>query len=176
MELASTQTRTSLEQIRSWLESVTDPEIPVISVVDLGIVRAVTWSAAEEGVCEVTVTPTYSGCPATAVIQKRIREELEGHGLRVQLQVRLSPPWTTNWISPQGKEKLRVFGIAPPEKSDTESNNPLPVFEAPRPQPPACPRCGSQRTTLISQFGTTLCKALYRCEECREPFDFFKCH
>jgi ring-1,2-phenylacetyl-CoA epoxidase subunit PaaD len=145
-----------------WLEGVPDPEIPAISVVDLGIVRDVECNPDE---LVVTITPTYSGCPATEVIAHDIRAALEAHGVtRLQLKTRLSPAWTTDWISDQGREKLREFGIAPPDK--------LVQIRV----PVACPRCGSTHTEEVSRFGSTPCKALYKCRECLEPFDAFKRH
>jgi len=167
-----------VDQIWSWLRAVTDPEIPVVSVVDLGIVRDVAWSE-DTHTCIITITPTYSGCPATAVIQSLIREELEKHGIqRVRLRIQLSPAWTTDLLSPQARESLREFGIAPPAGRAAEpSTSMLPVLASDTSQPsPACPHCGSTRTSSISQFGSTLCKALYRCHDCLEPFDYFKCH
>lgn len=166
-----------IDQVWAWLREIADPEIPIVSIVDLGIVREVAWSG-DSDTCTVTVTPTYSGCPATAIIQSRIREELLKHGVpRVELQIRLSPAWTTDWLSPRVIEVLRELGIAPPDRSAHEPATVLPVPDSAALHPqPACPRCGSTRTTLISQFGSTLCKALYRCEECLEPFDYFKPH
>jgi ring-1,2-phenylacetyl-CoA epoxidase subunit PaaD len=140
--------------IMAVLESVMDPEIPVVSVVDLGIVRKV-----ETG--KVTITPTYSGCPATDVIERTIREALDANGYRdVAIETALAPPWTTDWISEEGKEKLRAYGIAPPELAKAAT----------------CPRCGSTETEEVSRFGSTPCKAQWRCKECLEPFDRFKCH
>ncbi|HXR96345.1 MAG TPA: 1,2-phenylacetyl-CoA epoxidase subunit PaaD [Terriglobales bacterium] len=142
-----------VKQVWSWLESVPDPEIPAVSVVDLGIVRDVNWQGNE---LVVTVTPTYSGCPATTVIGRDIVAALRGHGLTdVRLETRLSPPWSSEWVSAKGREQLRQFGIA---------SGPSPV----------CPRCGAAQTERLSQFGSTPCKALYRCQSCREPFDYFK--
>lgn len=174
---ARSVTRPTIEQVWSWLREVPDPEIPAVSVVDLGIVRDVAWSSEDPELCTVTVTPTYSACPATSVIQHDISDELVAHGLRVKLQIRLSPPWTTDWISEEGKQKLRGFGITPPVGQVRQPTTAgLPIFNALDQPQVACPRCGSHRTTMISQFGSTLCKALYRCDECLEPFDYFKCH
>lgn len=145
-------------QIWSWLEEVPDPEVPVVSVVDLGIVRAVEPEG--EG-WQVTVTPTYSGCPAMRAIEQDIAAALRGHGLeRVRIQTRLAPPWTTDWLSAKGREALRRTGIAPPLVQLESSLR--------------CPHCGSVATERISQFGSTPCKALYRCRACLEPFDYFK--
>ena len=170
--------RPAIDQVWAWLRQIGDPEIPVVSVVDLGIVREVAWSE-DSGACRVTITPTYTGCPATAAIQSRIREELEKRGiLRVDLRIRLSPPWTTDWLSPQARESLRAFGIAPPAGCAAEQiATILPVLASGIARAPVtCPHCGTNRTTPISQFGSTLCKALYRCLDCLEPFDYFKCH
>jgi ring-1,2-phenylacetyl-CoA epoxidase subunit PaaD len=135
------------------LEGVMDPEIPVVSVVDLGIVREVRPD-------RVTITPTYTGCPATQVIERDIRAALDAAGFRdVAIETELSPPWTTDWISEAGKAKLSAYGIAPPG-----------------PGAVACPQCGSTDTEEVSRFGSTPCKAQWRCRACLEPFDRFKCH
>ena len=164
------------EQVWAWLGEVADPEIPVLSVVDLGIVRAleVTGDA-----CVVTITPTYSGCPAMAVIAQAITEALIDHGVsHVSLVTRLAPAWTTDWMSEAGKIKLKGYGIAPPAQQVIDISA-LSAGVKRRPAPKlqvACPNCGSTNTELTSQFGSTPCKALYKCVECREPFDYFKCH
>jgi len=164
-------TRPTVEQVWDWLRAVPDPEIPVISVVDLGIVREVRW---EDDALVVAVTPTYSGCPANGVIALAIEGALLERGMpRVRLERRLSPPWTTDWMSAQGREQLRQFGIAPPPEA-TIPLSPLDRF-ARKPAPVACPRCGSADTARISAFGSTPCKAQYRCQACLEPFDHFKC-
>jgi ring-1,2-phenylacetyl-CoA epoxidase subunit PaaD len=143
------------------LRGVPDPEIPVISVVDLGIIRFVKESG--EGV-DIGVSPTYSGCPATQVIRQQIRSALLGAGIpEVRITDVLSPPWSSDWISAQGAQALRHYGIAPPR--------PLHAAEF----LPACPRCESLRTEKLSEFGSTPCKALFRCQACREPFEQFKC-
>ena len=158
--------RPSLDEVWSWLGEVPDPEIPVISLVDLGIVRDVAWAGET---LEVTVTPTYSGCPATGVINFEIDRHLREHGIeRLSLKRRLSPAWTTDWISEAGREKLRAYGIAPPIDGTSACAGAL------RPLDVACPRCGSQATERISQFGSTPCKAAFRCTECLEPFAYFK--
>lgn len=150
--------RPPLVQIRAWLEQVPDPEIPVLSVVDLGVVRALNWYGDE---LRVVITPTYSGCPATQVIAADIERALRAHGIaRLRLETRLAPAWTSDWISAAGRDKLRRYGIAPP---------------APSNRPIACPHCGSSATEPVSEFGSTPCKALYRCRDCLEPFDYFKC-
>jgi ring-1,2-phenylacetyl-CoA epoxidase subunit PaaD len=140
-----------------------DPEIPCVSVIDLGIVREVTERA-------VTITPTYTGCPATLAIEQAIRAALDASGFsHVELRTTLSPPWTTDWISDEGREKLLAYGIAPPPKGAGAASL---KNEAPA----QCPRCGSMQTEEISRFGSTPCKALWRCTACGEPFDRFKCH
>lgn len=170
--------RPPVEQIWAWLAEVEDPEIPVVSVVDLGIVREVAWQGDE---CMVTITPTYSGCPATHVIAESIERALRERGVpRVKLLNRIAPAWTTDWMSEDGKRKLRAYGIAPPIGLASEQRIALDrIGRGGRPAAaplPACPRCGSTTTQLISQFGSTPCKALYACTRCREPFDHFKCH
>ena len=172
-----------VERIWSWLGEVEDPEIPVISIVDLGIVRDVQWlDDAEGGECVVTITPTYSGCPATHVIAQSVVDALQQRGLpRVRLQTRIAPPWTTDWMSEDGKRKLREYGIAPPIGKAAEQLIALSeISRGPRPSATpvglACPLCGSTQVSLTSQFGSTPCKALYRCCSCLEPFDHFKCH
>ena len=172
----ATATRPSTETVWRWLAEVPDPEIPVISVVDLGIIRDVAW---EEETLVVTVTPTYSGCPATTVINLDIERALNGNGVdKVRLQRRLSPAWTTDWISAEGREKLKNYGIAPPVDG-TAANGVLPRrvdrLSGRADLTIACPRCASTRTEKISQFGSTPCKASYRCTDCLEPFDYFKC-
>lgn len=166
----------STDQVWRWLAEVPDPEIPVISVTDLGIVREVAW---EGDTLVVTVTPTYSGCPATTVINLDIEQALRAKGIeKLRLERRLSPPWTTDWISAEGREKLRGFGIAPPVDGTAADARLLARADklAGRAEPVvACPRCGSSHTEKISQFGSTPCKANYRCRDCLEPFDYFKC-
>ena len=157
----------SVRRIWEWLESVPDPEIPVLSVVDLGIVRGVTVAA--ESV-EVEVAPTYSGCPATEVIEKSIVDSLHEKGVdNVVLKRVLSPPWTSAWITEEGRNKLREYGIAPPN-SDSSKTAMLAGMKS-----IACPRCNETTTTLVSEFGSTPCKASYKCDACLEPFEYFKC-
>jgi ring-1,2-phenylacetyl-CoA epoxidase subunit PaaD len=147
------------------LAGVPDPEIPVLSVVDLGIVREVAES--EDGRCvTVRLTPTYSGCPATEVIARDVRSALETAYDEVHVETVLSPAWTTDWMSDEGREKLQAFGIAPPGRAL------LPMAD----QPMTCPRCGSSELEQLAAFGSTPCKALWRCLACREPFDHFKQH
>jgi ring-1,2-phenylacetyl-CoA epoxidase subunit PaaD len=164
------------ERVWTWLDEVADPEIPVISVVDLGIVRDVAWDGDE---CVVTITPTYSGCPAMQVIAESVTNELNKRGVqRVRLVTRLSPAWTTDWMSDAGKAALKGYGIAPPAQQAIDISglySGVSRRAAPEPEV-ACPRCGSKHTQLTSQFGSTPCKALYKCLDCREPFDYFKCH
>lgn len=158
------------EKIWSLLEEVTDPEVPVLSILDLGIVREVRL---EEDRVEVTVTPTYSGCPAMDVIRMNIRMALLQQGYKdVTIRTVLSPAWTTDWMSEKGKDKLRAYGIAAPMPMQQVCHPGLFRQEEAIP----CPHCHSFHTSLISQFGSTACKALYRCEDCKEPFDYFKCH
>jgi ring-1,2-phenylacetyl-CoA epoxidase subunit PaaD len=148
----------AVADIWEWLDQVPDPEIPVISVVDLGIVRDVRWEGEH---LEVAVTPTYSGCPATTVIAMDIETALREHGIeRLRIKTQISPPWTTDWLSDKGRAKLKDYGIAPPRAAGG---------------PDACPRCGSSDVEKISQFGSTPCKAHWRCRSCLEPFDYFKC-
>lgn len=143
-------------QVYEWLANVPDPEIPVLSILDLGIVRDVTI----KDKVTVTLTPTYSGCPATEAIESSVLEALKSHGVgEIAIKRVLSPPWTTDWISEDGREKLRKYGIAPPSKS-------LEI---------ACPQCESLNTERVSEFGSTACKASWRCCDCLEPFEYFKC-
>lgn len=150
-----------------WLEDVPDPEVPVLSVVDLGVVRAVKLSGNR---AKVTITPTYSGCPAMQVIETGIRSKLAENGIsEIEVETVLSPAWTTDWLSENGRRKLREYGIAPPENEVDKSV----LFSKPTVVP--CPRCNSRNTRMVSQFGSTACKAHYQCNECLEPFDYFKC-
>jgi ring-1,2-phenylacetyl-CoA epoxidase subunit PaaD len=155
---------------RAWaiLEDVADPEIPVLSVLDLGIVRAVEESTDGRGVT-VTITPTYSGCPATEVIARDVRSALQSTYDDVEVRTRLSPAWTTDWMRESAREKLTGFGIAPPAGRVT-----LPLLDVGAPA--TCPQCGSSDVEEIAGFGSTPCKALWRCVTCREPFDYFKQH
>lgn len=159
-----------LEQAAKVLETVCDPEIPVLSIGDLGIIRGLQWNAAE-GLLTVTITPTYSGCPAMGIIEAQIHEALGGAGFsKVCVQTVLQPAWTTGWLTEAGREKLRAFGIAPPELPSADK-----LALTGQTRVLACPHCGSCDTEMISQFGSTACKALFRCLDCREPFDYFKC-
>ena len=168
----------TLEQVWAWLGEVPDPEIPVISVVDLGIVRDVAFDAASAEFV-VTITPTYSGCPAMQVIAEDVEQALRARGLtRVRVQEQLTPAWTTDWMSAAGKAALQGYGIAPPVQHviDISGLSKGVKRHAIRQPDVACPHCGSMHTRLTSQFGSTPCKALYGCLDCREPFDYFKCH
>jgi ring-1,2-phenylacetyl-CoA epoxidase subunit PaaD len=149
---------------------VHDPEIPVLSVIDLGIIRDIQMIG--EAV-QITITPTYSGCPAMNRIEWDIREILlqKGYG-SVRINTVLSPAWTTEWMSQEGRQKLKDYGIAPPNPGHSVCHMELFAAE----QAVQCPRCGSFQTRLVSQFGSTACKALYQCSQCLEPFDYFKCH
>lgn len=148
----------STEQVWEWLNAVPDPEIPVLTLNDLGIIRGVDW---EGDTCVVTVTPTYSGCPATGIINLDIETALRAKGLEnVELRNQLDPAWTTDWMTETGREKLEKYGIAPPQ---------------PAGGPNRCPHCGSANLEKLSQFGSTPCKAQWRCKDCLEPFEYFKC-
>jgi ring-1,2-phenylacetyl-CoA epoxidase subunit PaaD len=179
-------------EIWEWLGEIPDPEIPAISILDLGIVRGVAWS--DEGAVRalrVAVTPTYSGCPAIAAIERDIVRTLHARGVEhVRLDVRLAPPWTTDWMTAAGREKLRRYGISPPRPRAIAEPGTIDLLdvaqaathchpelvEGPLPENAACPRCGSSAVEVLSRFGSTPCKALYRCTTCREPFDHFKAH
>ena len=149
------------------LNDVPDPEVPAVSVVDLGIVREVFW---QDEHLQVLSTPTYSGCPATEFIEEAVRDALLQAGfVNPQLTQKLDPAWTTDWITAEGREKLKAYGIAPPAASASKRSllgEPVQVH---------CPQCGSEHTEQLSEFGSTACKALYRCNDCLEPFDYFKC-
>ena len=158
-----------LGKIWTLLEDVKDPEIPVLSIVDLGIAREV--KDTPDGHLEVVISPTYSGCPAMYMLEQQIRDTLTNHGYQNPvITTKLSPAWTTDWMTDRGKAKLEAYGIAPPEK--TTSNKSV-LFGGQKSI--ACPRCKSANTEQISEFGSTACKALYRCLDCLEPFDYFKC-
>ena len=157
--MAETREIDRIADLWALLDGVPDPEIPVISVVDLGIVRDI--AEQPDGSVAVTITPTYTGCPATLLIEQMIREALESDAsLRFTIRTELSPAWTTDWISEKGKQALKEYGIAPPQPGERDV---------------PCPRCGTTDVECISQFGSTPCKALYKCRQCLEPFDHFKC-
>ncbi len=160
----------SARQVWDWLGEIPDPEIPVLSLVDLGVIRDVRF---DDDTLVVAVTPTYSGCPATAIINLDIETALRAHGVeKLRLERRLSPPWTTAWMSEAGRRKLRDYGIAPPVEDGRGAARIAALQGAPT---IACPRCGSTHARKVSQFGSTPCKANYVCEDCLEPFDYFKC-
>ena len=155
---------TGKQKILTILQQVCDPEVPVLSVLDLGIVRDVKIS---DETIEIIITPTYSGCPAMDMIAMNIRLALIENGYsRIKITTVLSPAWTTDWMTEEGKQKLKAYGIAPPATRSDETSDL--VIE--------CPQCHSTNTKLISEFGSTACKALYQCNDCKEPFDYFKCH
>ena len=154
------------EAVLGWLSRVPDPEIPVLTITDLGIVRDV---EVDDGVT-VALTPTYSGCPATEAIEKSVVATLREHGVdAITIRRVLSPAWTTDWISAEGRRKLKAYGIAPPEEGASKHA----LLHGSRPI--ACPRCDSADTARVSEFGSTACKAAYRCNACLEPFEYFKC-
>ncbi len=157
----------TLENIWKLLDSVMDPEVPVISIVDLGIVRDVIL---EDIGLKIIITPTYSGCPAMDYIENDIRQTLGKEGFdSIAIETVLSPAWTTDWLTEKAKKKLQEYGIAPPEGSIDKSSL------LSEPKNITCPHCKSTETEMISQFGSTACKALYKCKDCLEPFDYFKC-
>jgi len=167
-----------VDQVWQWLGQVPDPEIPVISVVELGIVRDVAFTA--DGECVVTITPTYSGCPAMITIAQGIGQVLAEHGVeRHRMETLLAPAWTTDWMSEDGRRKLRDYGIAPPRRR-ADGYQAIDISALRRREEGelavACPRCGSTRTRLVSRFGSTSCKSLHVCQACHEPFDHFKSH
>jgi ring-1,2-phenylacetyl-CoA epoxidase subunit PaaD len=154
---------------RAWAAAaaVVDPEIPVLTIADLGVLRAVDVS---DGRVEVAITPTYSGCPAMNMIALEIELALQRAGFfDAKVNTVLSPAWTTDWMSDEGRGKLKEYGIAPPLPASSRRA----LFGV---QQVSCPQCGSENTELLSEFGSTSCKALWRCKSCREPFDYFKCH
>ncbi|HSH65611.1 MAG TPA: 1,2-phenylacetyl-CoA epoxidase subunit PaaD [Bacteroidia bacterium] len=158
----------STEHIKTLLSEIPDPEIPVISIIDLGILRDVQW---KDDLCNIIITPTYSGCPAMKVIEDNIRQKLKDAGIKkINIELAYTPAWTTDWISDEAKEKLLKYGIAPPLHSSIDKGVLLGKERLLH-----CPLCNSKNTELISQFGSTACKALYRCKDCKEPFDYFKC-
>ena len=156
------------EQIFDLISEIPDPEIPVITISELGVIRDV---IVEGEKVEIKITPTYSGCPAMQQMENDIKEVLNKNGVsNLKITTVYSPPWTTDWIPEEAKEKLRKYGIAPPEKSTEDKS-----WLTGKSKIVMCPRCKSKNTKLISQFGSTACKALYQCQDCLEPFDYFKC-
>lgn len=159
----------SNETIYSLLSEIPDPEIPVITIVELGVIRKI--NALDSKTIEVVITPTYSGCPAMKQMEDDVRKKLEDNGFEfIKITTTYSPPWTTDWLSEEAKLKLQNYGIAPPEESTTDKS-----FLTNKPKNVTCPRCKSKNTGMISQFGSTACKALYQCKDCLEAFDYFKC-
>ncbi len=158
----------SEKDIFSFLEEIPDPEIPVISIVELGVVRTVKIN---NNSVEIEITPTYSGCPAMKQMEDDIVSVLKAKGIeKITLKTVYTPAWTTDWLSAEAREKLRKYGIAPPDGTTSDKS----VLMG-KEKHIKCPRCGSQNTVLVSQFGSTACKALYKCKDCLEPFDYFKC-
>lgn len=159
----------SAAQIYDWLSEISDPEIPAITILELGIVRDVNISPSNK--VTIFITPTYSGCPAMDMISMQIRMALISRGIKdLEIKEQLDPAWTTDWITEEGKRKMKEYGISPPNR---KSKNKLGLFEEDAVE---CPRCDSTNTELISQFGSTSCKSMYRCLDCKEPFEHFKCH
>ncbi len=154
------------EEILNLLSEIADPEIPVVSIAEIGMLRDVHITA--DG-CEVLITPTYTGCPAMGIIEADIKALLDSKGIISNVKLSYTPAWTTDWISDVAKEKMRKYGIAPPEHSSCGN---ITTAE----QHIACPQCNSKNTEVISRYGSTACKALYRCNDCKEPFEYFKCH
>ncbi|MCT8338708.1 phenylacetate-CoA oxygenase subunit PaaJ [Flavobacteriaceae bacterium TK19130] len=149
------------------LESVSDPEIPVLSVLDLGVIRE---AVKEDGVVRIKLTPTYSGCPAMDVMSDDLKAAFYKKGMQAKVQLVLSPAWTTDWISEAGKRKMEEYGIAAPLEETADKDALLGEKKVVK-----CTNCGSTNTHLVSQFGSTACKALFKCDDCQEPFDYFKC-
>jgi ring-1,2-phenylacetyl-CoA epoxidase subunit PaaD len=179
MVSAMAASRPSIGDLWRTLACIPDPEIPAISIVDLGIVRSVEWSVDDAAMAVVRLTPTYAGCPATDAIADAVRDALHDLGIgRVRIETALSPPWSTAWITPEGQRQLREHGIVPPGAARPGEAAPVEVAGISplrrRSAAVPCPRCGSMRTRLVAQFGSTACKAQYRCLDCLEPFDFFK--
>ena len=170
--IAETRSRDTTDETRSraWAAAaaVVDPELPVLSIADLGVLRDVTVAA--DGAVEVTITPTYTGCPAMRMIAWEVELALDRAGLPgARVRTVLAPAWTTDWMSATGRDKLRAYGIAPPAPGAGRAA----LFGT---ETVACPRCGATETERLAEFGSTACKALWRCRACREPFDHFKCH
>jgi ring-1,2-phenylacetyl-CoA epoxidase subunit PaaD len=155
------------QKLLEILDSVSDPEIPVLSIMEMGVVRAATFI---DGVVEVVITPTYSGCPAMDVIGDDIKRAFQKAGYEAKVELVLAPAWTTDWITPKGRQALEKYGIAAPLDAEADKEALLGNKKLVK-----CPQCGSLNTKLISQFGSTACKAFFQCEECKEPFDYFKC-
>lgn len=158
----------NIEDIKNILSQVVDPEIPVLTIQDIGMLREVAW---EDDQLVITITPTYSGCPAMKMIEDQVQETLKENGyVNVVVKSVLSPAWTTDWMTDEAKKKLEDYGIAPPLKATKDKKILLGIDSKIR-----CPKCKSEHTEMVSQFGSTACKALYVCKDCKEPFDYFKC-
>ncbi|ARP82636.1 phenylacetate-CoA oxygenase subunit PaaJ [Bordetella genomosp. 8] len=172
--MVATADRIALDRIARCLDAVRDPEMPAVSIMDLGIVRDIAWEGPDEApVCVVTITPTYSGCPAMREITQDIERALHGQGIAaVAVRTRLAPAWTTDWLTERGRLALLAEGIAPPVERAIDVSG---IARRAAPAVP-CPHCGSADTRMLSGFGATSCRALYRCNACREPFDYFKSH
>lgn len=156
-----------IQDVYNLISEIPDPEIPVITIKDLGILREVKYM---DGTYVVTITPTYTACPAMGFIESQIKEILKDHGIeKVKVELTYTPAWTTDWLSQEAKLKLKKYGIAPPHHSSCSK-----LFTAE--ELVVCPQCHSKQTVLLSRFGSTACKALYKCEDCKETFDLFKCH
>ena len=160
-----------MEEVWAALADLADPEIPVISLRDLGILREV--RAGADGL-EVVITPTYSGCPAMGQIEDDLRSTLKNRGISARIVTRLAPAWTTDWMTDAGKEKLHAYGIAPPHRTPDAASVVRFIAKPATPVAVPCPRCGSANTAETAHFGSTACKALYKCLDCQEPFDYFK--
>ncbi|MER7082418.1 ring-1,2-phenylacetyl-CoA epoxidase subunit PaaD [Saccharopolyspora kobensis] len=168
-----TSTQPGLQHARAVAESVTDPELPVLTLADLGVLREV--ELAEDGTVVVSITPTYSGCPAMREMRSDLSSRLREAGFpEVEVRTVLDPPWTTDWISAAGRRKLADYGIAPPGAAPRHAAGPVPLTLAPPSSRVSCPQCGSPDTERVSQFGSTACKALRRCRACHEPFEHIK--
>ncbi|MGR6088797.1 MAG: 1,2-phenylacetyl-CoA epoxidase subunit PaaD [Arcticibacter sp.] len=164
-------TTRSIAEITRILEDVTDPEVPVLTIADLGILRSV---VEKDGLLEITITPTFTGCPAMRVIEEDINRVLNSKGItNFKVRTVIAPAWTTDWMTEEGKRKLREYGIAPPSMSTEEH---LKSLLSGKRKPTVCPFCGSNQTHLTSAFGSTACKALHYCDACQQPFEEFKCH
>ena len=162
---------TTTERVWAAMEALTDPEIPVVTLRELGILREV--NDGPDGL-EVVITPTYSGCPAMGQIEDDVRAKLAELGVAARVTTRLSPPWTTDWMSDEAKAKLHAYGIAPPHTRPPADVSVMRFIKRPVADVVSCPHCGSSHTVVTSQFGSTACKALYKCLDCQEPFDYFK--
>lgn len=154
-------------KLTAILESVSDPEIPVLSIMEMGVVRT---AEIKNNIAQITITPTYSGCPAMDVIGDDIKKAFREKGIEAKIELVLAPAWTTDWITPKGRKALEAYGIASPLEPEADIEALLGNKKLVK-----CPQCGSQNTKMISQFGSTACKAFFQCQDCQEPFDYFKC-